>query len=260
MKSLRHEANRADSLIRNSVDLSINNTGQSDDSYGLYLYRKVDFLELQAAAKHFFYFNIPVHYRTTLKDLASKDFEWRLHPMHGALFSCNQSLPNLAAFDEKPIEGFIDIAFFKKKRTQEVRDSFLNSSLILEEKPVVPFRTFIPKILSDNSLIAFASKGNLNAHQEIAVDFCVTFNKGMRITIMAEGEGPFAAQVPATHADEQLLRNESGVHLPGKDAVGPGSIERPGPPHEDESRRAPQRADQPRHDPAVRRDPVRRSR
>ena len=199
MRSLRDEAQRADSLLHDSIDHSFNNPGQTEDSFGLYLARKVDFTELQAATRQFFYLNIPLHYRTTLKDLAAKDFEWRLHPMHGALFTSNQSPASLAAFDEKPAEGFIDSAFFKKKRTLEVRDSFINSSLILDERPVVPFRTFVPKILCDNNLVAFAAKGNQTHHQEVAVDFSLLFNKGMRITILAEGEGPFAPQVPAAH-------------------------------------------------------------
>lgn len=260
MRSLRDEANRMDSILRASIDQSFNNTGQSDDSYGLYLARKVDFSELQEAAKQYFYLDIPLRYRITPKEQGAKDFEKRLHPMHGALFTFNQSPATLAALDEKPMEGFIDSAFFKKKGTLEVRDSFINSSLILDERPVVPFRTFVPKLLCDHNLVAFAAKGNQSPHQEIAVDFSVFFNIGMRITILAEGEGPFAPQVPAIDLDEQLLCDKAGIHLPRKAAVERVWLCRPWPSDEVESGRASQRADQQRPDTTLRRDFDRRGR
>ena len=59
-------------------------------------------------------------------------------------------------------------------------------------------RRFVSKLMNENSVSAFAIKGNETKYSQegkICVDYAVLFNQSMRIVVLTEGEGPFGAEL-----------------------------------------------------------------
>lgn len=113
---------------------------------------------------------------------------WKVHSNFGTVFTVQTSDDHYFKHDDKLIDGIMDERYLRRK-----------SNMQLQESPegALSKKQQFQKMLADNSLVAFAIKGShtLTTSTKINVDFLVAFNENMRLTVLAEGEGPFASEL-----------------------------------------------------------------
>ena len=113
---------------------------------------------------------------------------WKVHANYGTVFTVQTSNDYYFKHDEKLVDGIMDEKYLRKKTNINMDDS-IEGELSKKQQ--------IQKMLADNSLVAFTAKGNhsLTNSPKINVDFLIAFNSNMRLTVLAEGEGPFASEL-----------------------------------------------------------------
>ena len=126
---------------------------------------------------------------------AVKRPHWRLHDFFGLVYSVHSSSDFYFAHDEKLFDGMLDERYVRKKSSRSLHQE---SDLGLDRgNDLMSRKQLMQKMLADNSVVAFSVKGNskYNPTNQIAVDYLLTFNGHMRIALLIEGEGPYAAEI-----------------------------------------------------------------
>lgn len=115
---------------------------------------------------------------------------WRTHEYFGLVYTVHCASDYYFPGNEKLIDGILDDRYIKKKSSRSMFDEEGGRELLSRKQ-------LMKKMLAENNIVAFTAKGNstYNASTKIAVDYLVTFNGYMRMTVMTEGEGPFAAEL-----------------------------------------------------------------
>lgn len=113
---------------------------------------------------------------------------WRLHNNYGAIFTIHTLEDHYFPHMDKLIEGIMDERYLRRKSNFNLEDPY---DKCLSKKAI------LQKMLGDNSIAAFSVKGNdlEKSNNKICVDYFVSFNSNTRITVLTEGEGPFAAEI-----------------------------------------------------------------
>lgn len=116
---------------------------------------------------------------------------WRTHEYFGIVYTVQSSNDYYFTGDEKLSDGILDDKYVKKKSSRSMFEEREGGREFLSRKQLMK------KMLAENNIVAFTAKGNSKYSQnhKIVVDYLVTFNGNMRMTVMTEGEGPFAAEI-----------------------------------------------------------------
>lgn len=148
----------------------------------------------------------------------SKHDKRDLHKSLGGLFTYLKAKTFNKTLREKAFEGFVEVnktaaeyAFLGEEATHAVikpqeslEEEQRNEVQLMDELLNVmkdqerAKSSFVKKqLFSENKILCSAVKGNQNDNltNHISVDYGVYFNEELRITVLTEGEGPFAAEV-----------------------------------------------------------------